>query len=48
MRQTKRAWTKPTIRTYGTFESTTQECDKDLGSSDGFTFQGQAIVCTGS
>ena len=21
-------------------------CDKNLGSSDGFTFQGQAIVCT--
>ena len=37
---------EPSIRRYGTFESTTQTfCDKKLGGSDGFTFMGQSIVC---
>ena len=44
----KRVWVSPEIRKYGTFEAITQGCDKTLGSSDGFTFMGQAIVCTGS
>lgn len=44
----KRAWVSPEIRRYGTFEAITQECDKQLGSADGFTFIGQAIVCRGS
>lgn len=39
-------WTAPSIRRYGTFEAATQQyCDKQLGSADGFTFIGQAIVC---
>jgi hypothetical protein len=39
-------WTVPSIRRYGTFEAATQTyCDKQLGSSDGYTFVGQAIVC---
>jgi hypothetical protein len=41
----KRRWVSPEIRRYGTFESATQACDKTLGASDSFTFQGQAIVC---
>ena len=44
----KRVWVSPEIRKYGTFETATQGCDKTLGLSDGFTFQGQAIVCSGS
>lgn len=39
-------WVSPEVRRYGTFESTTQDgCDKKFGTGDGFTFQGQAIVC---
>lgn len=41
----RRPWIAPQITRYGTFESTTQGCDKTLGSNDGFTFQGQAITC---
>jgi hypothetical protein len=44
----KRVWISPEIRKYGTFEAATQGCDKTLGSSDGFTFQGIAIICAGS
>jgi hypothetical protein len=41
------SWAVPSIRRYGTFEAATQRygCDKDLGATDGFTFQGQAIAC---
>jgi hypothetical protein len=45
MAVTKRKWVSPEIRRFGTFEAATQGCDKTLGSSDSFTFQGQAIVC---
>ncbi|MFL5613867.1 MAG: hypothetical protein ACJ796_09435 [Gemmatimonadaceae bacterium] len=41
----KRKWVSPEIRRFGTFEAATQDCDKTLGLNDGFTFQGQAIVC---
>jgi hypothetical protein len=44
----KKVWVSPEIRRYGTFEAATQGCDKIWGASDGFTFQGQAIVCSGS
>lgn len=44
----KRKWISPEIRRFGTFEAATQGCDKTLGLSDGYTFAGQAIVCTGS
>ncbi len=41
------SWSVPSIRRYGTFEAATQRygCDKNLGATDGFTFQGQAIAC---
>lgn len=39
-------WVTPEVRRYGTFETTTRDgCDKKLGTGDGFTFVGQAIVC---
>lgn len=39
-------WVTPSLRRYGTFESTTQEgCDKQFGASDSYTFQGQVVVC---
>lgn len=44
-KEPRKQWKTPEIRTYGTFESMTQVCDKTFGSNDGFTFQGQAIVC---
>jgi hypothetical protein len=41
----KQEWVSPTVQRYGTFETATQYCDKQLGGTDGFTFQGMAIVC---
>lgn len=38
----------PAVRTLGSVAELTQGCDKTLGSADGFTFQGQAIVCRSS
>ena len=35
----------PALRVLGSVQELTQGCDKTLGSSDGFTFQGDAIVC---
>ncbi|HKW09325.1 MAG TPA: hypothetical protein VJO33_03035 [Gemmatimonadaceae bacterium] len=48
MAKAKKKWVAPEIRRFGTFESATLGCNKDLGAADGFTFQGQAIVCSGS
>jgi hypothetical protein len=48
MNAPKRQWVTPDIRRFGTFEAATLGCNKDLGSSDGFTFQGQGIACTPS
>jgi len=48
MAVTKRKWIKPEVRRFGTFEAATQGCDKTWGASDGFTFEGEAIVCTAS
>jgi hypothetical protein len=48
MAVTKKKWISPEIRRFGTFETATQGCDKTWGSTDGFTMQGQAIVCAGS
>lgn len=44
---TRQTWITPQIQRYGTFEQKTQAfgCDKDFGGSDGFTFQGQAVIC---
>ena len=36
----------PTIKSLGSLQDLTLGCDKRLGSSDGFTFMGQSIVCT--
>ena len=35
----------PELAELGTLHELTLYCDKTLGSSDGFTFMGQAIVC---
>lgn len=35
----------PTLVVLGTVHDLTQGCDKMNGSSDGFTYNGQAIVC---
>ena len=46
MQQTpKQEWVAPKVQRYGTFESATQYCDKKYGVADGFTMEGQAIVC---
>ena len=36
----------PVLRVLGAVSELTQWCDKKLGMSDGFTFQGANIVCT--
>lgn len=35
----------PTVIELGTLHELTLNCDKSYGQSDGFTFQGQSIVC---
>ena len=45
MTELKRRWVTPDVKSFGTFEAATKGCDKSFGSSDGFTFEGQAIVC---
>ena len=42
------AYEPPAINLIGPVVGLTQYCDKTLGSSDGFTFQGNAIVCASS
>jgi hypothetical protein len=39
------AYEAPELAELGTLYELTLGCNKDYGSSDGFTFQGQAIVC---
>lgn len=41
--ESKRQWVAPQIKRFGSFEAATQTCIKDLGSSDGFTFQGNTV-----
>jgi hypothetical protein len=36
----------PELVELGTLHELTLTCDKRLGGSDGFTFMGQAIVCS--
>ena len=43
--QKPQSWAVPSIKRYGTFETATQGCNKEYGSTDGFTFQGAAITC---
>jgi hypothetical protein len=38
----------PALTVLGSVAELTQVCDKTLGGSDGFTFQGNAIVCRSS
>jgi hypothetical protein len=38
----------PALRILGSVAELTQGCDKTFGSTDGFTFQGNAIVCKSS
>ena len=41
---TKKQWLSPTLLTHGSIEAITEQLpDKDIGYSDGFTFQGNAI-----
>jgi hypothetical protein len=39
-------YTPPVVIEIGTLRELTLGCDKRLGDSDGFTFQGQQIVCS--
>jgi hypothetical protein len=48
MQTTKKAYSAPKLTVHGTVAEITLGCDKKLGSSDGFTFSGQAITCSGS
>lgn len=43
MEQSKKEWVMPTITRFGSFNTATQKCIKDFGSSDGFTFQGVSV-----
>lgn len=44
--ETKRKWAPPEVRRYGTFQDATQQgCDKTIGSTDGLTVMGIAVVC---
>jgi hypothetical protein len=40
------AYEAPALVEIGALQELTLGCDKTYGSSDGFTFMGQAIVCT--
>jgi hypothetical protein len=42
----KKAWVAPKLVTYGNVEEITLGCNKELGGSDGFTFENQQIMCT--
>jgi len=41
----KKAYSTPKLTTHGSVEEITKGCDKQLGSTDGFTFMGLNIVC---
>ena len=45
MTEQKRRWVTPDVKSFGTFEAATNGCDKTFGSADGFTFEGQAVLC---
>lgn len=38
----------PELTVLGSVQQLTNGCDKTLGSSDGFTFQGEAVLCSSS
>ena len=41
----KKEWAMPRLTVYGSIETITQCTDKDFGSTDGFTLQGNPITC---
>ena len=43
MEVVKRQWVTPEIQNFGSFETATHTCVKAFGSSDGFTWQGNAV-----
>ena len=43
-RSEKRLYTTPRLMVHGTLEELTKQQDKNLGPTDGFTFQGVAIT----
>lgn len=44
-RKSTAAYEAPALVELGALQEVTLGCDKTLGSSDGFTFMGQAVVC---
>jgi hypothetical protein len=47
MKSTKTsAYEAPAVTVLGKVEELTLGCNKDLGGTDGFTFQNQAISCS--
>jgi hypothetical protein len=44
-REKSGTYESPQLMALGTVSGLTAGCDKTYGSSDGFTFQGQATVC---
>jgi hypothetical protein len=40
------AYEAPALVELGGLQELTLGCDKQMGASDGFTFQGQSIVCS--
>lgn len=44
-RKSTAAYEAPALVELGALQELTLGCDKQMGSSDGFTFMGQAIVC---
>lgn len=43
MEEQKRQWVAPEIRRFGSFDRATEACVKALGSTDGWTFQGNDV-----
>jgi len=41
----RRAYEPPVLHLIGSVAELTLNCDKKFGTSDGFTFQGNAITC---
>jgi hypothetical protein len=44
--QEKKTWSAPTLTVFGSVEELTLGCDKRFGTTDGFTFMGQEIICS--
>ena len=46
--ETESRYEPPSVTVLGSVHELTQGCDKKLGTTDGFTFSGQAVVCNSS